>query len=222
MKTRKAAWIIALTLPFWLVPLWLGLMKLIGASPVGFATAAGCLLTAMVLVAAYTDSRHWRIPNWATYTGTLWALAINGCQSLFGTEVSQQWLGTIGFDQSLLGFFALFLGMLIVTSFSGGGAGDVKMAGAIGSFLGLTDGFEAILVSFVSCAIVVLFQSALRPLMANANAKIQDEHNSNLIGNERKPSNNPFKAVIPLAPFFAFGAIAVTMRNTGLVHFSII
>ena len=217
MKSRKAAWIIAFTLPLWLAPLCIGASRLIGSKLLGFETASGCLLLSMVLVAAYTDSRYWRIPNWTTYTTALWALAINGYQSLLGTDVTQQLLGAIGIGQCLIGFSALFFGMLVITSFTGGGAGDVKFAGAIGSLLGLANGFEALTISFVGCSIVVLLQWAIKQL--NSTQGTKDE--SGLLGRE-KPSNNPLKAVTPLAPYFAFGTIVVMMRESGLIEFSII
>ena len=222
MKSRKAAWIIAATFPIWFVPLWLGIVRLTGSNFVGLGTATGGLLTVLVLVAAYTDSQHWRIPNWLTYTGTLWAIAINAGQSLFGNESSQQMLGAVGIGQSLLGFAALFFGLLIVCSFSGGGAGDVKMGGAIGSFLGLKNGFEAFLITYVACAIVVMLQTAINSLRADAQREeAENDHGAQLLGKENQSGRNFFRRPVPLAPFFALGSIIVLLRETGLFEFSI-
>ena len=225
MKSRKAAWIIASTFPLWFVPLWLGLGKIIGANFTGLATATGGLLTVLVLTAAYTDSQKWRIPNWLTYVGTLWAFAINLAQSVFGNETSQQLLGAVGIGPSLLGFAVFFTGLLIVFSFSGGGAGDVKIGGAIGSFLGPKLGFEAILITYVGCAIVVVFQALAKlTLSGKADDAAGDQHETGgkLLGEEPSESINLLKTRIPLAPFFALGTIVILMRESGFFKFSII
>ena len=221
MKSRKAAWIIAATFPIWFIPLWLGMVRLTGSQFVGIGTATGGLLTVLVLAAAYTDWHHWRIPNWLTYTGTLWALAINLCQTLFGNETSQQMLGAVGIGQSLLGFAALFFGLLIVCSFSGGGAGDVKLGGAIGSFLGLKNGFEAFLITYVSCAIIVMLQTAINSMRADAKPEKAEDVQGALLGEEQPTNSSLFRRPVPLAPFFALGSIAVLLRETGLFEFSI-
>ena len=222
MKSRKAAWIIAATLPIWFIPLWLGIVRLTGFNFIGLGTATGGLLTVLVLVAAYTDSQYWRIPNWLTYTGTLWALAINSGQSLVGNETSRQMLGAVGIGQSLLGFAALFFGLLIVCSFSGGGAGDVKMGGAIGSFLGLKNGFEAFLITYVACAVVVMLQTAVNALRADAKQEeAENDQGAQLLGEEKQSKVNFFRRPVPLAPFFALGTIAVLLRESGLFEFSV-
>lgn len=223
MKSRQAAWIIAATFPIWFIPLWLGIVRLAGSSFAGPATATGGLLTVLVLVAAYTDSQRWRIPNWLTYTGTLWALAINACQTLFGNEISQQMLGTVGIGQSLLGFAALFFGLLVVCNFSGGGAGDVKLGGTIGSFLGLKNGFEAFLITYVACAIIVILQTGLNSIRSDEKTKdSENAQGAQLLGEETQPNSNLLRRPVPLAPFFALGSIVVLMRETGLFEFSII
>ncbi len=216
--SRKQAWIAAWTFPIWFVPVWLGLYYLTGAPFVGIATASGCILLAIVLISARTDLESRRIPNWATYTGVVWAFAINAYQTWLGTEFTQQVLGSIGIGNSLIGFAALFFGLLIVFSFSGGGAGDVKLAGAIGSFLGLKNGFEAILLTFVSCAVIVMIQQGFKLLGRKQISESTSE--GSLIGDETPVS--PLKAKVALGPFFAIGTIAVLLRESGLLDFSII
>ena len=181
MNSRHTPWIIAGTFPLWFVPLWLGLWRLTGVNLSGLTTACGGLVTAMVLVSAYTDSKEFRIPNWVTYTGALWGLAINAGQSLLGNETSQQWLGAVGIGQSLIGFVVIFAGLLVIFIFSGGGAGDVKLGSAIGSYLGLKHGFEALVITYITCAVIVLLQTAAKKMAPKKN----ESSDGALLGEER-------------------------------------
>jgi prepilin peptidase CpaA len=90
-------------------------------------------------VAAVTDIRSRRIPNWLTYSTMLLGVGYhtisNGAQGFF--------FGTSG----------LFLGLalLIIFYLAGGmGAGDVKLMGAVGALLGPKDVF----IAFIFTALV--------------------------------------------------------------------
>lgn len=185
----------------------------------------------MSAVAATTDANSRLIPNWITYTGILWGLGINGYQTWFGNESVGQMLGAIGLSDSLAGFAGLFFGLLVIFSFSGGGAGDVKLAGAIGSFLGLKVGFEAILISFVCCAVIVLGRTIIerafprlhRPAdRQNDNAPLSNVDGVEMSNREDVAEISPFQASIPLAPFFAIGTLACLLRLAGIIDFKII
>ena len=83
----------------------------------------GALLVA--LIAAWTDWRSRRIPNWLTVPGLLLGVTLN---AIFG--------GWPGLKASLLGValgLALLLPFVLLRSL---GAGDWKLAGAIGAFVG--------------------------------------------------------------------------------------
>ena len=96
------------------------------------ATRAGAVLNIILacavlvsLVAGYTDLRWRRIPNWITVPAMVSGLALNGVYS-----------GWMGLKVSLLG---AGLGLLLLLPFvllRSLGAGDWKLAGALGSFLG--------------------------------------------------------------------------------------
>lgn len=148
------------------------------------------LLVTAMLVATYTDLRWRLIPNWLTYSGIVIGLAVNFFAEPGGS------LGAIGFFDSIVGFFALFVGLLVVFSISGGGAGDVKLVGMMGAVMGISFGGEAVCLAFVSCAVLSLGWS--------------------LVGSLRgKKSDTPLtKTAIPLAPYFAIGVFIVLVRNT--------
>jgi prepilin peptidase CpaA len=87
------------------------------------AILAGAVLLA--LIAAWTDFRSRRIPNWLTVSGLLAGMAAN---TVFG--------GWTGLKASLLGAglgLVLLLPFVLVRSL---GAGDWKFAGALGAFTG--------------------------------------------------------------------------------------
>jgi prepilin peptidase CpaA len=88
------------------------------------ATALG-LAVALALIAGYTDWRSRRIPNWLTMPGFLVGVTVN---ALAG--------GWLGLKTSLLG---AGLGLLLLLPFvflRSLGAGDWKLAGALGAFVG--------------------------------------------------------------------------------------
>jgi len=83
------------------------------------------VLVAMVTTAAWSDFRVRRIPNWITLPAALLGL---GLQTFYG--------GIPGALASLAGA-GLGLGIfLILYLFGGMGAGDVKLFGAVGAFVG--------------------------------------------------------------------------------------
>lgn len=84
--------------------------------------AAVCALT---LIAAFLDLRTRKLPNWLTVSGFVAAL-------IFHTATG----GLAGLGYSLLGFLTGFAILLLLWLTGGGGAGDVKLMGALGAWLG--------------------------------------------------------------------------------------
>jgi len=116
--------------------------------------------TMFALAAGWTDWRSRRIPNWLTVPAAVLGLAIN-------TAIS----GWAGARASLLGLglgLALLLPFVLIRSL---GAGDWKLAGALGAFFGtdrlLAILFVTILVAGVMAAVLVVWKKRVRQTLRN-------------------------------------------------------
>lgn len=178
------------------------------------ATWTGLVVAAVGITAAYVDGRWHRLPNWLTYSAAAWGLVINAVTSLF--PASQPWTGGVGFGSSLVGFSVLFGVLLIFFSFTGGGAGDVKLAGAIGALLGLDVGAEVMMYGFIAAGVFVAFMAVVRigPLEI---AKLLLTQLASLVMRGWLPKGvqpadadrawQILRSPIPLGPFFAVGMV---------------
>ncbi len=113
-----------------------------------FAYAIAALIT---LIAAVTDVRSQRIPNWLTLPALLLAPVVYG--------IAFSWRGLAG---SLFGLFAC--GLLPYMAFRKGGmaGGDVKLFAAIGAVTGVALGIEAEFYAVIVAGIFALLQLAIR------------------------------------------------------------
>jgi prepilin peptidase CpaA len=94
---------------------------------------------AISLIAAVTDLRSRRIPNWLTYSAMLLGVGHHTIAN-----------GVLGFFFGTGGLF-LGLALLIVFYLAGGmGAGDVKLMGAVGGLLGP----KGVFIAFIFTALV--------------------------------------------------------------------
>lgn len=144
----KPIWWYAAFCPIVLAPVWLSLpLTFIGA----LSSFTGMLLTLLLVSSSVTDLSHRKIYNWTTYTAFAWALGINLLPALPSAN-----MGTIGFANSCIGATACFLIMLIPYSLARGGAGDVKLAAAIGALLGLDSGLLVIAFAYILAATAII------------------------------------------------------------------
>lgn len=97
------------------------------------------LLGVILIIAVITDIRFHKIPNWITFPAMMLGIAhysyMNGSQGL------------------IFSISGLFLGIAIFMPFyflTGMGAGDVKLLGAVGCFLGA----KGVLVAFLATALI--------------------------------------------------------------------
>lgn len=102
------------------------------------------------LLAAIFDLRSRRIPNWLTFsllmTGLVWA----------------GWKGGFyGIAEAVGACVMLALPFVLLFLFAGGGAGDAKLMGAIGAWLGLRQGLAALLCVTAAGIVLALVKAAI-------------------------------------------------------------
>ena len=181
-------------------------------------TWIGLVLATSAIVGAYVDARWRMLPNWLTYTTAAWGLALNGLSSFLGS--SGGWVGGVGVSASIGGLAALFAVMLIVFSFTGGGAGDVKYAGAVGALVGFQQGVEVMLYGFLVAGVFVLAAALLRlgpleisKLIARGVTRLccAGWSPAVLAARDADQLGALLRSQTPLGPFFAVGSLVVVL-----------
>lgn len=123
------------------------------------------VLLALLAAAAVCDYRTFRIPNWLTVGGTLFALVYN-------TIVPPAWHA--GWTWAPAGMLLGFGAMLPMYAIGAMGAGDVKLMAMVGAFLGLAGTMQALLFSFVTGGIAALVYALRKRMMARMLANTGD------------------------------------------------
>jgi prepilin peptidase CpaA len=120
------------------------------------------ILFVLLIIAAVSDWRSYRIPNWLTFGGMVFGLLYHA--------VSPAYLHT-GFMWALNGLLLGFAMMLPLYLLKTMGAGDVKLMAMIGAFLGALDTFHAALSSFlvggIAALAFALFHRSLLRMLGN-------------------------------------------------------
>lgn len=106
------------------------------------------------LAGAVVDVRSRRLPNWLTgpafIAGLVWAIWIGG------------WNGAA---DSLAGALGLMVPYVLLFVFAGGGAGDAKMMGAAGAWLGvLNGGIALVAVAVAGMVLAIAYALAARQM----------------------------------------------------------
>jgi prepilin peptidase CpaA len=111
-------------------------------------------LAVILITASIKDVISFRIPNWLTYPAL--AMGISYLSFMKGYE---------GFLFSVAGAMTGF-GLLIIPYIIGGsGAGDVKLLGVVGSFLGYKSVFSVFILSCILGGVYALFLLASKGLL---------------------------------------------------------
>lgn len=125
-----------------------GNVEFFGAYTLEFHIA---ILMAIIVVATTFDIREHRIPNWLVASGLLFAIA-HHVLSPFGQ----------GAAFTLLGMAVGIAALLPLYAMRTMGAGDVKLMGMVGAFLGAGAGFSAVLATMIAGGILALAASAYK------------------------------------------------------------
>jgi prepilin peptidase CpaA len=156
--------------------------------------------------AAFTDWRSRRIPNWLTVSGLAAGLVVNSL-----------WRGWAGAEASLLGAglgLVLLLPFVLMRSL---GAGDWKLVGALGAFLGpgplITVLFATVLIAGVMALFLVIWKKRLGQTLRNIGHMLASLLSLHLPGPELT-LDNPESAKIPFGIAVAVAVILYTVRMT--------
>lgn len=95
------------------------------------------------LVAALVDIHRRRIPNWLTFPALLGGLIWSAVAGGWG-----------GLGDSFLGMLLLMAPFFLLFVLVGGGAGDAKLMGAVGAWLGVREGV-VVLLAVCACGLLV-------------------------------------------------------------------
>jgi prepilin peptidase CpaA len=121
------------------------------------------IAVAVALVAAGTDMKSRRIPNWLTYSTML--------GSLIGRTIFQGWTGLASCLLGGLLTGALFLVFFLLHTM---GAGDVKLVTALGCVVGPSRGLQMVLAGAIAGGVLALFYALMRGRLRTTFANIGD------------------------------------------------
>lgn len=106
------------------------------------------ILVLLLLVAAFSDIRTGRIPNWLVFGGALYAVVYNAFFPLFPRDIGIVFaLG--GLAVGLAAFLPLYI-------FRAMGAGDVKLMAMVGAFLGASATLGSVLATLIAGGVLAL------------------------------------------------------------------
>ena len=123
------------------------------------------VLFILLVVAAVSDYRSLRIPNWLTFGGAAFAL-------LYKTSIAASPLSGFGLAFGGLAFgLAVMLPLYVVRAM---GAGDVKLMAMVGAFLGFSATLHAALCVFIVGGIVALGFAFINKSMGRMATNVKD------------------------------------------------
>lgn len=170
------------------------------------------VLVALLLVAAWTDWRAYRIPNWLTVSGMAWGLAYN---SLAGNSV------VAGFVHGLLGLVTGLALLLPLHALRVLGAGDVKLMAMVGAFLGALATLKAALIVFIIGGLLAVAWAAVRRSLPQLKDNTQALVASLVVPGMplwRPGVATPSVGSLPYGISISLGAIVfVTLRQLGYI-----
>lgn len=185
-------------------------------------TAAEGVLWLLLLTAAATDLRTRKIYNWCTYPAMLWAVLLAvlvdlaSVLPLESVAAEAGLLTSLSVMASLGGLFGCGALMLVPYVLSRGGAGDVKLAAAMGALMGFEAGLWSLAIGYVAAATFTAISALLlglvgrRDLLVGLARRVGHALAPTLVLAASETQLNELRRPIPLAGFFAFGAAWVS------------
>ena len=179
------------------------------------ATAGYILLTylsGVLLVASWIDTKTRLIPNRLTYPLVLFGIGGNLAMSVF---VNDEVAGVVGIEESLKGTAFCFSLMLLLFLSNATGGGDVKLATAIGAFLGPEAGIQAIAWCHLLAGVFVLIWMLSRIHFTQVKRTTWAYAKACFFMGRLQPIALNFGSVahkrIPMAAFFALGVLVTQL-----------
>jgi len=170
----------------------------------------------VVAVATFTDLRSRRVPNWLVFPFLLAGIVVSpwrpdweGVGHGFGTGIGHGF-GWHGLGQSFAGAGR---GLLIfgVLSLGGMGAGDVKLAAAIGAWIGPVQLFVALIGTSIAGGIMALcwiaYRKFFRKLLLGVGDLVFRGKRNEIRGDEESSLHDLLKSYIPYVPAIAIGTL---------------
>ncbi len=197
--SRRQLWSLAMLSPVMLLPAWFNSSEV---------TCGGVILVLLLTCATITDLSRRKIYNWATYPAFLWAVLMN-----FVIAPGPSNSGVIGFSASLIGA-AVCLGIMLVPyALARGGAGDVKLAVAIGALLGVDDGVLVIASTYIIAGVAIagwaVWHHGPLTLLGAMLRRFGATFFPSRITQPSQQQSRLLDKPIPLAGFFAIATIVV-------------
>jgi prepilin peptidase CpaA len=164
----------------------------------------------LALLAAWTDFRSRRIPNWLTVSGLVVGIALNAGAA-----------GWMGLKASLLGAGLGLLLLLPLVFLRALGAGDWKLAGALGAFVGpgvlLNLLLGSVFVAGIMAAALIIYKGRVRQALRNIGHMMASLLTFHLPGAEVS-LDNPDSLKVPYGMALGFTVVAYGIaRVAGLV-----
>jgi Flp pilus assembly protein protease CpaA len=179
-------------------------------------TFAESLAVLVAVAAGVNDALTGRIPNRLTYPVALWALTLP-VVTWFRDDGAV--VTALGLGGALGGLTGLLIAVVIVRAFTGGGAGDAKLAATLGALLGFERGLLAVLVAYVvagtACLLVFAVEAGPRSVAVWALRRagsVVAPGTITPVSAERLPV---LARTVPLGPCFAVGVMAVVLARLG-------
>ncbi|HEX7865355.1 MAG TPA: A24 family peptidase [Variovorax sp.] len=172
-------------------------------------------LVALLAVAAVSDWRSYRIPNWLTFGGALFALVYGTIAARTPTAGALSAFGGLGVGfAAMLPFYAI--GIM--------GAGDVKLMAMSGAFLGPEQTLMAVLFTFIAGGLAAMafaiHRRRLVRMLANVKAAAQGVMVSSIAGVRPSGAINADQSVgkLPYGVCIAVGTVVeVLVHQLGYV-----